>query len=181
WRLRTVGGYGEYSYTGTTRRGTTRVVTKHRGRKAFGDLLAGYQWQTGNLTLKAFAGGTGIGHIIAPSDPDNSAAGTSFGFTGSLEAWLNVSPRTFISANVSWASVFQTFKADVRGGYLVAPNLHLGLETGVIGNAEYEAANLGAFAQYRWRDMELRASTGISGDRDMQTGAYGTLNVLYTY
>lgn len=181
WRLRATGGYGEYRYHGVNRLGPTPTLQRFKGRSAFSDLLAGYQWQAGDWTIKAFAGASIIGHVISPRDLDNPVSGTHFGATAVVETWFNISRETWLSNSVSWSSVFRTYKADMRLGTRLTDNLDIGLEAAVTGDQMHDNGRAGGFIQFHVGETEIRASSGVSGDRDGNTDVYGTLNLLFTF
>jgi Cellulose biosynthesis protein BcsS len=181
WRLRAVGGYGQYRYDGTVLSGNQRVATRFEGTQGFGELLVGYQWRRGPLTLKGFVGGAGVGHVISPFDPDNPTTGTHYGVAGALEAWYNLSDTAWLSANIGLSSVFNAAKADVRLGYRLTQNLDLGIEGAVMHDDTYGSRRVGAFAQYRWGRTELRASAGVTSDTEENSGIFGAFNLLFAY
>jgi|GEM_PF-2005619 len=179
--FRSIAGYGGYSYVGARALGKTQRTERFHGRQAFGEVVAGYQWRLGELTLKAFGGIAGNGHIISPKDPNNTVSGSRFGPTASIEAWLNLPYSNWLSSNTSWSSVFRSFKADLRLGHRFHKSIDLGLEAGAIGDKEYQAGHIGGFTQYRWNNTELRLSAGITSNRDKEISPYGTFNLLFTY
>jgi hypothetical protein len=180
-RLRMVAGYGRYNYRSTIWLGKHQMHERFAGQHGFGELLVGYQWQWGDLTVKGFVGGAGVGHVISPFDPENATTGTRYGVAAALETWLNLTKSTWISANVSWSSVFETSKADMRLGYRFSEKIDAGLEVAGSHDAHYAFGRLGGFAQYKWGEAELRLSGGWSLDEDGKSGPYGTLNLLFTY
>lgn len=181
WRWRTGGGYGEYRYDGVRRRGGAPSLQRFRGRHGFGDLLAGYQWAVGAWTLKAFAGAAISGHLVSPLDSDNPVAGTHIGAAVAVESWLDLSRHSWLSMHAGWSSMFQGYKAGARLGLRISPRLDLGVEAAVSGDRSYDVARAGAFVQSRWGDIEVRASGGVTGDRDGDTGAYASFNLLFAY
>lgn len=180
-RLRMTGGYGRYNYHGTRRLGRHLQQTKFKGQHGFGELLAGYQWQAGRVTLKAFAGGGGIGHVVTPFDPGHAATGTRYGAAVGIEAWYDVTDSIWLSANFGWSSVFQSYKSEFRLGYRLGDQFDLGIEGAGSHDSHYAHGRVGAFAQYKWGAMELRLSGGLLQDHDGKSSAYGTLNLLHTY
>lgn len=79
-RVRFVGGYGEYTYSGrrpelnpayTGNGDEPMILTPTKSFRAsvqFAEALIGYQWQFGELTTKAFIGLSSINHDIRPGD-----------------------------------------------------------------------------------------------------------------
>jgi hypothetical protein len=178
WRVRVVAGYGAYGYDGSRQIAGELERQAFRGTVSFADLLLGYQKRYGSLTLKAFAGGAAENHQVTPFDAENGAGNLDLGFKGMVEAWLNMTERSWTSLDLSWSSVHDAYSSHLRLGYAIWPNLSLGLEGGAVGNAEYGGGRGGAFARYTWSSGEISVSAGPSLDRSMTTGVYGTLNAL---
>lgn len=173
WRARMVGGYGHYRYDGHPMR--------FDGEVGFGDLLVGYHMGMGALTVKAFAGVALDSHSVSPFDPDNGVTGSATGVKATLETWLDLSPRTWSSLDLSWTSAHETYAGRLRLGYRLLPTLSVGVEAGAAGNSEYDGGRGGLFLRHEWSGGEISASAGAAGDRSEMTGAYGTLNVLQRF
>lgn len=99
-RLRFVGGYGEYRYSGrrpalnpayTGYGDEPMILTPSKSFRAsvqFAEALVGYQWQFGELTTKAFIGVSSINHdirpgdkFVIPADPDQPGTGSTRTFS----------------------------------------------------------------------------------------------------
>lgn len=174
WRVRAVGGYGAYSYA--------RYDVTIRGHVGFGDVLVGYQHQTGPLTLKGFAGVSAASHNLMPFDPDNAVVGADYGVKAALETWWEMSPLAWSSLDLSWSSIHGgAYAARARTAYRIRPELSLGLEAAASGNTEYDGGRGGAFLRFTWSNGEFSASAGASVDRSGESGGYGTLTALYRY
>jgi hypothetical protein len=174
WRVRAVGGYGEYSYDS----GGTKI----RGTVTFTDALIGYHRQWGTLTVKAFLGLSAENHSLAPFDPESRVVGAELGGKVLLETWLDIDPRTWASIDLSWSSLYGgSYAARSRAGYRVLGDLSVGLEAAAIGNADYNGGRGGGFMRYQWANGEVSAAGGISIDRSREWDGYGTLSVLYRY
>lgn len=181
WRIRVVGGYGQYRYEGARIVSNAQLAVDYDGRHGFGEFLIGYQWRRGPLTLKGFIGAAAVGHVISPLDPDSPMTGTHYGVAGALEAWYNLSDSVWLSANLGASSVFETARADLRLGYRLTPTFDLGIEGAATHDSHYGTQRIGAFAQYRWGRVELRASGGLSQDSEDKHGLYGAINLLFAY
>jgi len=181
WRLRSGGGYGQYSYRKLVRGRNGPERIKFHGHKVFSEAMLGYHFNWDKLTLKTFAGVNFEQHIIDPRDPDNSVNEPSYGAKGALEAWYSVSNQHWIAADLSYATTFNTYRIGARSGYRMLPPLHIGLETRIEGNDEYLAARLGAFASLKVYDFDLSIGGGITGDRDMRTSPYVNISLFYQY
>jgi hypothetical protein len=174
WRVRAAGGYGQYSYR--------NLGTPIHGEVTFVDALVGYHQRWGALTVKGFAGLSAERHDLTPLDLDSDVVGSDLGAKIQLETWLELSPSGWASLDLSWASAHGgSYAARGRAGYRLWPELSVGLEAAAMGNAEYDGGRSGAFLRYAWPTGEISAAAGVSVDRSLETGGYGTLNVLYRY
>lgn len=168
FRLRAVAGYGDYG-TGTA---------------SFADLLAGYQFQWGPVTLKAFAGLTATNR---QSDaPSALSTGMELGGKGVAEVWWNVTDRMWTSVDLSWGAPHAIYNGRVRLGWRLWPELSSGLEAGSAGSEESDIARLGGFLRYEWDGGELSLSTGLAVDGPVShwegpAGPFGTLSVLMRF
>jgi hypothetical protein len=177
-RLRTVGGYGSYRYSGLRWNGSLPVVVTFRGRVVFADALIGYHRQLGPLTLKLFAGLTAADHDTTPFDPESSTHGTHAGGKAMAEAWWTMNERAWASLDVAWASVHNDYGSRVRLGWRVTPELSLGVEAGAAGNDEYDNRRGGGFVRYEWASGEVSLSAGFSRDSNGASEPFATLNWL---
>jgi len=186
WRLRLVGGYARYSYAGSRRVSGERQPVTFMGQSGFADVLVGHQVRTGNLTIKAFAGISSVGHTVTPFDPSNDAVGYKYGASGAFEAWLNLNDRLWLSTETTYSTVFNSFGTTLRSGYRIQPALSIGLETGAIGNDDHFAGRAALFAAFDFgmfadNDSYLRVSAGSSGDRDIDIKPYAAISVSLKY
>ena len=163
-RLRVTGGYGAYSYSGLRAFGPTSHMVDFDGKAGFADLLIGYHQQLGPLTLKVFGGVTASQHQITPDDPETAIRGRGLGGKAVLEAWWNMTERTWTTLDLSWASLHDSYSARARLGWRFTPALSAGLEAGAGGNVEADIARLGAFVRYEWASGEFTVSGGLAND-----------------
>jgi hypothetical protein len=177
WRLRAVGGYGAYRYGGTRATPGQSSSRSSRGNVSFAEFLLGYQKQYGPLTLKAFAGVSAAHHQSTQRDAESTVSGLDHDFKGMLEAWLNMTERSWASLDLAWSSAHD-IRQRLRLGFAIWPDLSLGVEAEAAGHADDDDGRGGAFVRYSWASGEIAASGGPSLDRSMTTGAYATLNVL---
>ena len=120
------------------RSGRTTRRASSTARKYFGSALVGYQFHSGaRLIVKLFAGIESDSQIISPHDPNNSVRGSALGVKLLAEGWSDLSERYYLSADASYGSAFQGYRALARLGFRARPRLSLGLEGGVVGNEEY--------------------------------------------
>jgi Cellulose biosynthesis protein BcsS len=206
FRVRAVGGVGGYSYkfktspsdlnaqafgetppdsillgTGTsaTRTGSTnetaqKILTK--GQTRFADVLAGYQWSQGNLTLKAFAGASFVVDAVSPVDPYATWTGTFEGAKVVVEAWYNINPSLWTAIDLDYATIAHSYRARARIGWRVLPHWSIGLDAGarrfrdtgarLIGDG-YEnviAVRIGGLLRYDWDGGEVSLTVGHTFD-----------------
>src|SRR6185312_2414631 len=114
FRLRAVGAYGRYHYDGALLTNHGYVPTTFDGEDAFLSALAGYQFRTGRLITKLFAGIEAEDQHIVPHDPNNSVQGSALGLRLQQETWLDISPRFYLSADASYGTAFQEYCALSR-------------------------------------------------------------------
>ncbi len=164
-RLRVVGGYGAYSYSGPRAVGLTSEVVKFHGTSTFTDLLVGYHKQLGPLTVKVFAGLMETDNRLNPDDPETTIRGAGFGGKVALETWWSISDRAWSSVDASWGSLRDTYAARARLGWRFLPALSAGLEAGAVGNVECDIARVGGFLRYEWASGEVSLSGGASNDK----------------
>jgi hypothetical protein len=164
FRLRAVGAFGRYHYQGSLPLDGSDVPTTFDGQDAFAAALIGYEYRPGRLILKLFAGIEAEDQHIVPHDPNNSVQGSELGLRLQAESWLDLSTRTFLSADAAYGTAFQEYWSLVRLGYRLGPRFSLGLEGGALGNEEYDAGRGGGFARVNFRDMEVTLSSGYTGN-----------------
>jgi hypothetical protein len=164
FRLRAVGAYGRYDYEGSLFLDGAAQPTTFDGQDAFAAALIGYEFRPGRLIVKLFAGIEGEDQHIVPHDPNNSVQGSALGLRLQVESWLDLSARSFLSADASYGTAFQEYWSLVRLGYRLTPRFSLGLEGGALGNEEYAAGRGGGFARMNFRAMEVTLSGGFTGN-----------------
>jgi hypothetical protein len=164
-RVRAVGGYGAYSYSGPRAAGLTSQIIKFHGTAPFADLLVGYQMQLGPLTVKAFGGLMAAENRLQPDDPETTIRGPGMGAKVALETWWTMSEQAWSSLDLSWGSLHESYSARARLGWRFLPDLSAGLEAGAAGNVECDIARVGAFLRYEWASGEVSVSGGISNDK----------------
>jgi len=181
-RLRFVGGYGEYTYSGkrpalnpayTGYGDEPMLLTPTRSFRAsvqFAEAFIGYQWQFGELTTKAFVGVSSISHDIRPGDTFtipadltgpgasprtisfNRTSGHEIGLSGALEFWLNLGPDAYASLDLAWSDAHLTRSAKTRIGHRIFSNLSGGIEA---------AFNLNRNGEVRLKNHDLVSDTPL--------------------
>lgn len=187
FRLRTSGGYGRYRYEGFRDIGKAHIATEFGGITSFADLMIGYHLQVARTTIKAFAGGAGIAHVITPLDRNNEVSGLAIGFKATLETWTDLTEQLWLSADGSWTDAHGAYGSRMRGGWRMLPELSLGVEAGLHGNVASNGGRSGLFIRYAPDWGEVSISGGMMRDLERQDGdpdrdsLYGSLNVLLRY
>lgn len=177
FRLRMVGGYGQYRYQGSIDAQAQTVY----GTSTFADVLAGYQMGLGALTLKAFAGATFDGQLLDPFDAGNPVNGNATGAKGVLEAWLNLTSNTWAQTDLSYSTAHRAYFSRLRLGYQVTGGVSLGVEGGAFGNAASDSGRAGGFLRYEWLGGEVSVSGGVSGDIAAPRNPYATFVYLMKF
>ncbi len=132
----------------------TAQVIKVKGQTRFADVLAGYQWSQGDLTLKAFAGASFVVDTVSPADPNATWTGTFEGAKIVAEAWYNINPSLWTAIDLNYTTIAQTHGARTRVGWRVLPHWSIGLDAGARrfddGYENVLAARIGALVRYEW-------------------------------
>lgn len=179
-RIRMIGAQSYYRYNGLrydAALADSRAVA-FRGAARTVDLLAGWQWSTGGLTTKLFAGVRVSDHRITPFDPETVVQGEAAGFVAAIETWYNVTDRLWTSLDLQVASPHRTYSHKLRLGWRATPTLSLGAEGQSVGHVENRDTKIGAFVRFDDGLNEVTASAGtLMPDAGQQT-PYATLQWL---
>jgi hypothetical protein len=183
WRLRTVGGGSQYRYAGLrySIQQDAAVPVAFRGQGRFLDLLAGYQWSSGPLTVKVFAGVEVVEHVIAPYDVETLVQGKAKGAKGALEAWWNLGHRGWLALDVSAAQAYHAYSARLRGAARLGDWFSVGVEAQAIGHIETDLARKGAFFRFDDGRNEASIAVGRQTPRSGPSSTYGTVQWLVRY
>lgn len=182
-RLRLVAGQSQY-------RLRTGAVTG-RGISPFADALVGYQLQHASLTMKAFAGVSGIANLESREDAAAFWDRTLAGLKVALESWCTISDSAWASLDVSWSQPRQSYYGRLRTALRPTPQISLGVESGLVGNETGGSLRAGPFVRYEWSAGEISLSGGIATDgalgwlglthADRELGGYATFNWLQRF
>lgn len=153
-RLRLTLGMSTYAYVDS--------LGLARAAQPFADLLAGYQWQLGSLTLKAFAGATGAADIRTAEQALELWGQARIAAKVVGEAWWTIDPQGWASFDVAIAGPQATLWSRARYGLRVLPQFSLGPEAGLSGEARHPGGRIGAFARFDWAAGEVAISGGIT-------------------
>jgi Cellulose biosynthesis protein BcsS len=197
WRLRSVSGHGRSSFPGVMWVGGHAYPVTVHAQTGFSDLLAGYQWgeatRFGHLTVKAFIGGTMAYDKVVPSNAVGER-GLHYGGKGQLETWLDITDRSWLSADVTVASAKRSVGARTRYGWRMIPGLSVGPEASFGGGSGSGTARAGGFARLEWGagdwwSGELSAAGGLAltaanpatADPITRRDPYANVNLLLRY
>lgn len=194
WRIRSASGYGEYTFPAcalndpdcdTLDDRTHKHRTKFKAQVTYGEVLAGYHHQFGNLTAKAFAGLSIVQQSIRPARKSSLTHGVDYGFKGALELWLNIGTAAWSSLDASYSTAFDTGAARWRLGWRALPTVSIGPELRFDTNVDGRAGRAGLFARYEWMGGEISVAAGAAGpwagDFAEDLEPYATLNVLFQF
>ena len=190
-RLRAVAGYGQYSYQGFP------SEKKFDATTVFADVLAGYLYRLGPLTVKGFAGVSFVDHHVTPFDTENISIDGEWGPKGVIELWYNSGPRSWSSLDLAYTSAHDTASARMRSGYRIFPELSIGVEGAfnIDGQAQcklrlslqkgchldagdtdvksiLDFGRTGLFVRYEWTGGEVSVSAGGLGRVMDEDGAF---------
>ena len=194
--------FGNVRADGLRLRAVAGIGAHQRGQIAFADLLAGYHWQLGPLTLKAFAGLAAAEH--APTDPTSFLEGTALGPKAVLETWWTIGDQAWASLDLAFSmphmqvsdrivSLVDRDRIDYAGrlrlGWRLWPELSVGFEGGAGGplaptlQSTWASgiAHAGGFLRFEWAQGEVSVSGGLAAggdDREGHSRPYGTVSVL---
>lgn len=180
-RLRSTVGYGTYRYTSLQWDGAQRHNVAFTGQHATVDVLAGWQHAFGPWVVKAFAGGTIVGHATTPFDVDNGVAGEHLGVKVALEPWLALGDWGYVQSDLAWSTPFSTHSARVRGGVRLHPAWSVGLEGSIFGIVDHQTARAGVFGRVEATFGELSVSGGLSNDPKSNASPYATAALLWRF
>ncbi len=194
WRIRSASGYGEYTFPAcafndpdcdTLDTQTHKHRTKFKAQVTYGEVLAGYHHQFGDLTAKAFAGLSIVQQSIRPARKSSLTHGVDYGFKGALELWLNIGTSAWSSLDASYSTAFDTGAARWRLGWRALPTVSIGPELRFDSNVDGRAVRAGLFARYEWMGGEISVAAGAAGrwadDFADDLEPYATLNVLFQF
>ncbi len=170
-RVKALAGTGGYNYDSSLP-GMAGSVN-FDGDVVLAQLLGGYLWRKGELTVKVYAGLGFEEHDISPADPGNSVNGGELGLLGQVELWRNLGEKSWFSADVSFGDVHGSYWAQMRLGNRLSRRISVGIEGGALGNEDYDSGRGGGFLRYHLGEAELTFSGGVSGNyHEDDTGGY---------
>jgi Cellulose biosynthesis protein BcsS len=170
FRFRAEGLGGTYGYE---QAGVTAT-----GKQFEGGALAGYQsvWNYGSI---GYYLGVNVRENTVPSpDSLNSGTGTRVGFKTAIDAYLNPTSLTMMSAYASYSTAYDAYYARARAGYAIFRNGYLGPELTFLGDDFYGQTRFGAhYSGVQLGALQFGIAGGYVWDRNFKDGYYGTLEV----
>lgn len=126
--------------------------------------MAGHMWRRGEWTVTTYLGAQYVEHVLFPDDASNEINGARWGAKVQGEVWRNIGSRAWVSADASYGSAFGDYWSQGRFGRDLGRRLSIGIEAGVLGNADYGAGRAGLFLQMRRSGTDIRLSGGVTED-----------------
>ncbi len=171
FRARVEGLTGRYQYFATD---TNQTV---HGTQDSGSALLGYQWISPNLSFMALLGADIRNNQLSIADPQNPVIGTNYGAKGQLELFATPTPTTMVSAAASFATNKTAYFTRLRYGYLIAPELYIGPEVLVLGDAFFNQERIGVhLTGLSAGPIRFAFAAGYLNDRVRGSGGYGTFS-----
>jgi hypothetical protein len=174
FRLRAVSAMSHYAYSGKrySPAAGDAVTVDFAGDAKQIDVLAGYQWSRGPLTVKSFAGWQITGHAIAPFDPETEVQGKLSGAKGALEIWYNIGNVAWASLDLSYARAYNAYSHRGRLGWRATERFSVGGELSIVGHDESDVRRAGAFVRYDDGVNEISGQGGWSMQPGIEGSAY---------
>ena len=165
WRLRLLGAYGRYSFTGNN--------GPNMASPALFEVTPGYQFKTGPVISKIYVGLHGEQHRFSRPDPGNKLSHMGYGLKVISENWIDLPMRSFVSLDASFSSLRTGYQGQLRAGSAkLIPRLTLGPEAGIVGNEKYYQLRLGGFARWKLENGQIEGSAGYTRDYDGKGSPY---------
>lgn len=164
YRIKVLGGYGQYAYDGSVALSGGVFPVRFVGDVMLAEVLAGYLWRRGEWTYKLYGGAQYVEHSVSPDDLTNSVRGAAWGAKGQLEVWRNLGSRNWFSGDLSYGTAFGDYRFQTRLGRRMAKRYTIGIEAGGLGNREYDAARGGGFLRIHLKNSDFTISGGATGD-----------------
>ena len=168
---RFMAGAGTYKY----RAGTTDTV----GYVAILDVMPGWHFKRGNVDVTIYGGLDIQNHRLRPDDLNNSSRGTNAGLRIGADVWAEPTSTTMASANVSFATVGDSYWTRLAYGWRAFERVYLGPEVHAMGDETYRQWRIGVHATaLKVGNYEWSFGAGYVEDSDNRGGLYGRIGVL---
>ena len=171
WRIRVLGAYGRYSFLTDGQ--------SNSANPALFEITPGYQFKTGPLITKIYAGLHGEQHKLGNPDPDNKTKDMGYGAKIIFENWIDLPMNSFASLDGSFSTLNTSYQGMLRtGSAYFYPQLTFGPEVQIIGNEEYYQLRAGLFGRWSRPNGSLEASIGFAEDYDHKNTPYASFSWL---
>lgn len=172
--LKTLISGGTYRYTSGAL-GNARVT----GTETVGQFLPGWQFKSGTLELKVFAGLDLEEHHLSPDDPSSGLHGHDTGVRGAFDLWYEPVPRMMVAADGSLSSIVGTYSARGALGWRAFDFAYIGPEVQTYACDGYRQIRFGVhLTGFKTGQFEWSLAAGWARDSDAHTGAYGRIGVM---
>jgi hypothetical protein len=172
FRLRAMGGYGQYRYR------TSAVADgENTGTITSGELLAGNRTSFGTTVLTGYVGLDAKNYRLQDADPKNPESGSRIGIKAALELFTRTAPVWFVTAYGNISSVFGNYSLRGAVNHEFNPGFALGAEAGLLGDERYDEQRFGLIATMTFTKGSVTAAAGLAHSSDNGSGAYTTLTL----
>lgn len=136
------------------------------GQKASARGLLGWQWQSGPLTIKAFAGIAYGGEKRVSTTTGAKASGYAVGAAAALDLWYDMSPALWSSLDLAYAVPDGEAFARARLGLRLNDRFSIGPEVAWTGTTQGHLARAGLFVRYDNGISEISVSLDAARTSD---------------
>lgn len=155
-RLRAAGSISRYdgahAYTTVVNVGNAVVeqtaLDRTNSTKQSAHAMIGWQWTTGPLTTKAFAGLAFAGERHVSSVSGQTDRANAMGAAAALEMWYNLSSASWATLDLLYTGTHRDVSARLRWGFRLNDKVSVGPEVAWAGNQGGDLTRGGAFMRY---------------------------------
>lgn len=150
------------------------------GRQMAGELLLGWRFVRGPVSVTAFAGLDVQQHRLSPDDASAGLRGRYAGAKTGFELWFEPDPGAMVAAHGFVSTVGPSYNARLAAGWRVLDTAYVGPEVqGFAFDDNYKQWRTGLhITALRFGGLEWSAGLGWAGDSDNRASLYGRLGLL---
>jgi hypothetical protein len=168
---------GGYEYIATTA-GVGRVT----GSQVGGSFLAGYEWVARTATVAVWGGVDVMNTRLDKADPLNETQGMAVGFKAGVDFYVNPTPYTMISGNLSFSTANAAYFTRFKAGMAIAQGVYVGPELLMLGDNFYSQIRVGAHVTgFRIGPVQFGLAGGLVQDAVRGGGAYATFDTRVAF
>jgi hypothetical protein len=172
FRLRAMGGYGQYRYR------TSAVADgENTGTITSGELLAGNRMSFGATVLTGYIGLDAKNYRLQEADPKNPETGSRVGIKAAFELFTRTAPGWFVTAYGNISSVFGNYSLRGAVNHEFTPGFAFGAEAGLLGDERYDEQRFGLIATMTFTKGSVTAAADVAHSSDNGSGTYTTLKL----